>query len=107
MDKVIFTSEGLKCAGLLGVPAGGEGVRHPAIVLGHGFGVRKESLIDDAEYLTAAGFLTLAIDYRSFGESGGEPRGSLFPLNEVEDFRNAISWLQQREDVDPDRIGIW
>jgi hypothetical protein len=31
----------------------------------------------------------------------------LFPLNEVEDFRNAISYLQSRQEVDPDRIGIW
>jgi alpha-beta hydrolase superfamily lysophospholipase len=107
MEKVSFSSEGVDCAGLLGIPAAAAGERHPAIVLGHGFGVLKESLIDEAEFLTAAGFLTLAIDYRSFGESGGEPRGSLFPLNEVEDFRNAISWLQRRDDVDPDRIGIW
>lgn len=35
------------------------------------------------------------------------PAGSLFPLNEVEDFRNAITYLQNREDVHPDRIGIW
>jgi pimeloyl-ACP methyl ester carboxylesterase len=107
MHKVSFASEGVECAGLLGIPARAEGQRHPALVLGHGFGILKESLIDEAEFLTAAGFLTLAIDYRSFGESGGEPRGSLFPLNEVEDFRNAISWLQRREDVDPERIGIW
>jgi acetyl esterase/lipase len=36
-----------------------------------------------------------------------EPRGQLFPLNEVEDFRNAISYLQSRDEVDPQRIGIW
>ena len=107
MDKVSFTSEGLKCAAFLGIPKGAPGTRHPAIVLGHGFGIRKESLVDEAEYLTAAGFLTLAIDYRSFGESEGEPRGSLFPMNEVEDFRNAISYLRNRDDVDPGRIGIW
>ncbi len=107
MDKVSFTSEGVPCAAFIGIPDGASGTRFPAIVLGHGFGIRKESLVDEAEHLTAAGFLTLAIDYRSFGESGGEPRGSLFPLNEVEDFRNAISYLQARDDVDPERIGIW
>lgn len=107
MEKVTFISETIECVGLLGIPSGSEDRRHPAIVLGHGFGVRKESLIEEAQYLTNAGFLTLAIDYRTFGDSGGEPRGSLFPHNEVEDFRNAISWLQCRDDVDPDRIGIW
>ena len=107
MEKVTFLSEGVECAAFLGLPEGAAGVRRPAIALGHGFGIRKESLIVEAEHLAAAGFVTLAIDYRTFGESGGEPRGSLFPLNEVEDFRNAITYLQNREDVHPDRIGIW
>jgi acetyl esterase/lipase len=107
MEKVFFNSEGAKCAAFLGIPEGGSDKRRPAIVLGHGFGIRKESLVDEAEHLSRAGFVTLAIDYRSFGESEGEPRGSLFPLSEVEDFRNAISYLQHREDVDPERIGIW
>jgi alpha-beta hydrolase superfamily lysophospholipase len=107
MDKVTLNSEGTDCAAFFGVPAGEPGTRHTAVVLGHGFGIRKESLIEQAEYLTAAGFVTLAIDHRTFGESGGEPRGTLFPLNLVEDYRNAISWLQHRDEVDPDRIGIW
>jgi uncharacterized protein len=106
MEKVTFSSEGVPCSAFLGVPTNGA-ERHPAIVLGHGFGVRKESLITEAEQLTAAGFVTLAIDYRTLGESGGEPRGSIIPHNQVEDFRNAITWLQRRDDVEPDRIGIW
>lgn len=107
MEKVFFASEGANCAAFIGIPESGRGARHPAIVLGHGFGIRKESLVDEAEYLTRAGFLTLAIEYRSLGESEGEPRGSIFPLNQVEDFRNAVSFLRRRDDVDPDRIGIW
>lgn len=107
MEKVTFNSEGFACAAYLGMP---EQTAHgpcPAIVLGHGFGALKESLLLEAKHLTAAGYVTLAIDYRSFGESEGEPRGSLYPFNEVEDFRNAITYLQQRAGVDPDRIGAW
>jgi fermentation-respiration switch protein FrsA (DUF1100 family) len=107
MDKVTFSSEGVSCSAFLGLPAKGAAQHHPAIVLGHGFGVRKESLLTEAEHLTQAGFVTLAIDYRTLGESGGEPRGSIIPFNQVEDFRNAITWLQRRDDVDPNRIGIW
>jgi uncharacterized protein len=107
MEKVTFLSEGVSCSAYLCLPEGRGDVRHPAVVLGHGFGIRKESLVVEAEHLAAAGFVTLAIDYRTFGESGGEPRGSLIPFNEVEDFRNAITFLQHREDVDPNRIGIW
>ncbi len=107
MEKIFFNSEGAQCAALLFIPEGAAGKRLPAIALGHGFGILKESLIDEAEYLARAGFVTLAFDYRSLGESEGEPRGSIFPLNQVEDFRNAISFLQRRDEVDPERIGIW
>jgi uncharacterized protein len=107
MEKVSFMSEGVTCSAYLARPEGEGEARHPAVVLGHGFGIRKESLVVEAEHLAAAGFVALAIDYRTFGESGGEPRGSLIPLNEVEDFRNAITFLQHRGDVDPNRIGIW
>jgi acetyl esterase/lipase len=67
----------------------------------------KEALVEEGGYFSRAGYATLAIDYRTFGESEGEPRGQLFPLNEVEDYRNAISYLQTRDEVDPERIGIW
>jgi fermentation-respiration switch protein FrsA (DUF1100 family) len=108
MEKVSFPSAGVSCAAWLGIPArAAAGERCPAIVMGHGFGAVKEALLVEAEHLTAAGFITLAIDYRSFGESGGDVRGNLFPNEEVEDYRNAISWLQARADVDPERIGIW
>jgi fermentation-respiration switch protein FrsA (DUF1100 family) len=107
MEKVTFKSEGVRCSALLGLPAAASSGRRPAIVLGHGFSICKESLVVEARHLNAAGFVTLAIDYRTFGESEGEPRGCLFPLNQVEDFRNAITYLQRRADVDPERIGIW
>ncbi|HEV8483327.1 MAG TPA: dienelactone hydrolase family protein, partial [Blastocatellia bacterium] len=34
-------------------------------------------------------------------------RTRLIPLKQVEDYRNAISYLQGEPGVDPDRIGIW
>jgi hypothetical protein len=76
-------------------------------VIGHGFSFVKEALGEEGKRFSEAGFVTLAIDYRSFGESPGEPRGQLFPLNQVEDYRNAISYLETRDEVDSDRIGIW
>ena len=107
-EQVTFLSEGTQVAGDLWVPAGlGAGEQRPAIVVGHGFGVLKESLVATGEYFSRAGYVTLSIDYRTFGASGGEPRGQLFPLWQVEDFRNAISYLQTRPDVDRDAIGIW
>ena len=73
-------------------------------MVGHGFSIVKEALVEEGRYFSQAGYVTPAIDYRTFGESEGEPRSQLFPLNEVEDFRNAISYLQSRDEVDPQRV---
>ena len=108
VQTVTFKSAGVQCAADLYKPAGlRRGKRRPAIVMGHGFSLVKGCLAEQARALAAAGFVVLAIDYRSFGDSGGSPRGQLFPLHEAEDFRNAISYMQARPDVDPARIGIW
>jgi len=108
VQKVKFKSGGVNCAGDLYIPENYRpGSRCPALVIGHGFSAVKEGLVDEGGYFSRAGFITLAIDYRTFGESEGEPRGQLFPLNQSEDFSNAISYLQTRADVDPNRIGIW
>jgi hypothetical protein len=107
-QEVFFPSAGLKCAGDLYLPEGAQaGANLPGIVIGHGFSFVKEGLVEQGKALAAAGFVTLAIDYRTFGRSEGEPRGQLFPLEEAEDYRNAISYLQARPEVDPDQIGIW
>jgi fermentation-respiration switch protein FrsA (DUF1100 family) len=46
-------------------------------------------------------------DLQLFGSSEGEPRCQLFPLEMVEDYRNAISWLSEHPRVDRERICIW
>ena len=57
--------------------------------------------------MTAAGFVVLSIDYRTFGDSDGEPRGRLQPLDQVEDVRNGISYLESRPEVAAGSIGLW
>jgi hypothetical protein len=107
-SEVFFQSGGLRCAADLYLPDGArKESKLPGLVIGHGFSVVKEALVDHGRWFARAGFATLAIDYRTFGRSEGEPRASLFPMNEAEDYRNAISYLQSRPEVDADRIGIW
>lgn len=60
-----------------------------------------------AEEFSKQGFTTLAFDYRHWGESEGDPRQQLFPLDEVEDVRNAVTWLSEQPGIDPARIGLW
>ncbi len=106
---ITFTSQGLRCAGWLYVPDDlAPGTRAPAIVMAHGYSAVKEMHLSGfADRFAAAGFVTLVFDYRCFGESEGDPRGQLFPLEQQEDYRNAITWVSALSEVDEDRIGVW
>lgn len=108
VKTIQFVSQGTTCEGDLHLPEGFDAQRkYPALVIGHGFTVSRSSLVQEARLFAEAGYVTLAIDYRHFGTSGGEPRGRLWPLQEVEDFRAAIDWLEAQPGVDETRIGIW
>lgn len=68
------------------------GSKAPVIVMANGFtGVKEQVLPDFATRFVNAGFATLVFDYRYFGDSEGEPRSQNFPLELVEDCRNAIT----------------
>ncbi len=108
-QDVTFPSKGVNCAGWLYVPDElEEGEERPAIVMAHGFSAVKEMYLSNfAEKFEEAGFVVLVFDYRYFGDSEGEPRGRLIPHEQHEDYKNAITWISLRAEVDPDRIGIW
>jgi len=106
---ISFTSKGLRCNGWLYVPDDLKtGSKASAIVMANGFtGVKEQVLPDYAALFAGAGFVTLVFDYRYFGDSEGEPRSQVFPLEMVEDIRNAITWVCDQPEVDSKRIGIW
>jgi fermentation-respiration switch protein FrsA (DUF1100 family) len=103
-----FQSQGVACEADLYLPEDFDPNRaYPALVIGHGFATDRTNLAEEGRLFVEAGFIALAIDYRHFGGSGGEPRGRVWPMQEVEDFRSAIDWLETQPGVDADRIGIW
>jgi uncharacterized protein len=108
-QDIAFLSQGLNCAGWLYIPDDLlTGERRPTIVMAHGFSAVKEMYLDAfAEVFVAAGFVTLVFDYRYQGASEGEPRGRIIPSEQHEDYRNAITWVSLRSEVDPSRIGVW
>ena len=108
-QDIEFPSKGLLCRGWLYVPESlDEAQQAPGIVMAHGFaGVKEMGLAGFAERFATAGFVTLVFDYRFWGESEGEPRNQIFALEMVEDYRNGITWLSDRSEVDSQRIGVW
>lgn len=108
-QDITFMSQGLRCSGWLYIPDNlAPKENAPAIIMAHGFSCVKEMYLSNfAERFADAGFVTLAFDYRYFGVSEGEPRGQFFGLEQQEDYRNAITWISDHPQVDPQRIGIW
>lgn len=104
-----FKSDGINLAGWLYLPEASIGNGPwPAIVMANAFTAVKEIYLSNyAERFAAAGLAVLAFDYRNFGDSGGEPRSQLFPHEQLEDLRNAITWLRRQPEIDPERIGAW
>jgi ABC-2 type transport system ATP-binding protein len=82
----------------------------PAILVAHGFGGSKESVVSDARELAERGFVVLAYSARGFGLSTGEIALNS-PDYEVADARQLVDWLAQQDEVltdgpnDP-RIGV-
>jgi len=107
-ERVSFASDGLKLAGVVHTPDGGAArERRPALLVLHGFGSNKDGgvALAVAKLLASWGYVALRFDMRGCGESEGQ-RGRVICLEQVEDTRNALTFLGRRPDVDPERIGL-
>ena len=73
-----------------------------AIIAGHGIGGSR--LLEPAEMLSRHGYGVLTFDWRAHGESDGDL--CTFGYHEARDVEGALGWLQEQDDVDPERIGM-
>ena len=108
-QRVQFSSDGLKLAGVLHIPEGlKKGERRPAFMVLHGFGSNKDSSVPTAatKLFTSLGYVVLRFDMRGCGESEGK-RGRTICLEQVEDTRHALEFLQTRDEVQKDRIAVY
>lgn len=106
-EEVEFQSEGITLRGHLYLPEAGTGP-FPVVVMAGGWCYVKELVQPDyARTFAAAGLAALVFDYRNFGTSDGSPRQHINPWEQIEDYKNALSYVEQRPELDSNRIGVW
>lgn len=107
MKKINFKSEGLNIVGNIFYPKNYEpDKKYPAIISSGSWTTVKEQMAGlYAEKLAQKGFITLAFDFRGYGESEGEPRTYESPTMKIQDIKNASLYLKSLPEVDAEKIG--
>lgn len=106
---ISYLSDNLIIYGMMQVPAQGK-PPFPVIVMNHGYFSRTVFVSGDgadraAEYLNQRGYLTIAPDYRSWGQSDDGP--SLYYSGLAIDVVNLLASLVSIPEADASRVGLW
>ena len=105
-EAVEFNSCGDICKGVLTRPAGASG-DVPLVIMAGGWCYTKEIVMPwYGKFFEDLGCATLRFDYRRFGESTGEPRQHINPWDQIEDYRNALTFAEALPGIDKRRTGI-
>lgn len=107
VTKVSFVNPAshARLAGLLFEPAGSTKERRPGVVVvGPMFSVKEQAASVYARRMAQLGYVAIAFDHTSFGESEGQPRLNEDPFMKAEDAKSAVTFLADLPQVDPDRI---
>jgi uncharacterized protein len=81
---------------------------HPIVVMAGGWCYVRELVQPTyAEQFVANGAAALVFDYRRLGASDGSPRQHIDPNDQLEDYRNAITFVSGFREVDENQISVW
>jgi hypothetical protein len=104
-ERVTFTSGGEPMIGTLYRPEGARG-RLPGVVVAGSWTTVKEQMAElYARELAQRGFVTLAFDFRNWGESGGKVREHESPAMKIADIKASAEYLSARPDVTSGGVG--
>lgn len=112
IEEVAFTNAENTFAGTLTIPF--TRGKHPAVIMITGSGAqnRDEELFGFkpfaviADYFTTRGIAVLRYDDRGFGESKGKKVSESTTHDFAEDVIEAVKYLQSRDDINPEQIGL-
>src|ERR1700761_2307821 len=80
----------------------------PVVVMAHGIGgIKAGGLEPFAQRFASSGFAAVALDYRHWGDSTGEPRQFLSVRRQLQDYRSALAWARTQEEFDAARMFVW
>ncbi|MGB8645678.1 MAG: alpha/beta hydrolase [Anaerolineae bacterium] len=79
--------------------------KHPAVLFTHGLLSARQEFGDYPERLAGLGYVTLSIDQRGHGLSGG-PRGYVTPARGIQDIHAALDFLAGLATVDVTRLAL-
>jgi dipeptidyl aminopeptidase/acylaminoacyl peptidase len=111
-ETIEFHSEGETLRGVLHRPARTPAAPSPTVIeapawLSVSCASAPDSLSEPFhEGLVEAGFAVISFDYRGFGASGGES-GWIDPEKQIEDVLAAVTFVENRPDLDASRIGLF
>lgn len=106
VEQTGFLSAGLRCSVDLYQPdvAGAS----PLVIMAHGFGgERNFRLPAYAEHFASNGIAVMLFDYRTFGDSEGEPRYLVDPDWHVADWKAAIAHARTIPTIEREKIALW
>lgn len=109
MKKISFNSEGAKLIGNLYYPKNFDSSKsYPGLIISGSWTTVKEQMAGlYAKRLADEGFITLAFDFRNFGESEGEPRFYESPALKKVDVKNAVTFMESLPEVNNAKIGAF
>jgi dipeptidyl aminopeptidase/acylaminoacyl peptidase len=109
MKTIQFKSEGLNLVGNLYYPSNYNSKQsHPTLIISGSWTTVKEQMAGlYAQRFANEGFITLAFDFRNYGESEGVPRAWENPTMKIEDIKNAVHSLKTFPEVHNTKIGAF
>jgi pimeloyl-ACP methyl ester carboxylesterase len=101
-----FASAGVRCGADLYLPD--NAIASPMVIMAHGFGSERSFRLPAyAEHFARNGIAVLLFDYRTFGDSEGEPRYLVDPDWHVADWKAAIAHARTIPNIDNQKIALW